>query len=74
MHRSGEMRIRNMKLKKKLIKIKAEKNWDVDKKQKQKKKLKPGGEGEKKYDNLCGLGKGFLKVARPRVSKQFFGQ
>lgn len=40
-------------------------------------KKKPGGERETKYDNLCGLGKGFLKVAPlcapwpPRVSKQF---
>lgn len=33
---------------------------------KQKNKPKQGKAGErKKYDNLCGLGKGFLKVASP---------
>lgn len=57
------MCIRNMKFKKKLIKIKAEKNWDVDKTKARRSNEKPGDERKEKYDNLCGLGKGFLKVA-----------
>lgn len=58
---SGEMCRRNMKLREKLIKNKAEKNWDVDKTTEKKQRAKAGE--RKKYDNLCGLGKGFLKVA-----------
>jgi hypothetical protein len=63
-HQRGRVVHKNMKLKKKLIKSKAEKNWDVDKtKRSRKTRRQKLREKEKKYDNLCGLGKGFLKVA-----------
>lgn len=62
-------------VKKEINKNKAEKNWDVDKTKGQEQEENPGGERETKYDNLCGLGKGFLKVALSRVaSKQSLGR
>lgn len=58
------VRVRNLhkkyEVEKKLIKIKAEKNWDVDKAQQKAKQEAEEGE-RRKCDNLCGLGKRFFE-------------